>query len=586
MIDRSRQRDIDRALKLFNSGNFNEALELCKKILDSDGKSVVALNIMGVLADKKGQLEESVKFFKKAIEFEPQYVDSYSNAAHVLGKLGRFEEAIKICKKSLELNPNRPAAHNNLGVLYRAIGLSHESIGCYNKAIEQDPNYAEAFNNKANSLADLGKLDQAASSYQKALQLNRKSSASWSNFLYTINQISSIDWNEKLKEAKNFGEVFTAPHRLSAGPKIKNNQKLRIGLVSGDFREHPVGYFLESILTHLDKSKIELIAYPTNPTEDKLTRRIRPNFFEWKPLFQYSDEIAAEKIQHDRINILFDLSGHTQFNRLPIFAFRPAPIQVTWLGYFASTGMREVDYILGDHFLIPKQEEEHFVENVWRMPNSYLCFTPPSENVPVNELPAHTNGFVTFGCFNSMIKITPEVIAAWSKIMNSLPNSKLFLKTKVLVSQEVQRKIAKDFSQLGIKRSRLILEGWSPRGKLLESYQKVDIALDPFPYPGGTTSAESLWMGVPVLTMEGKNFLSRVGETIIRNAGYSNWVASSKDDYIKKAIKFSNDLVALSSLRLGMREAVLVSPLFNAKLFARNFEAAIETMWESLEKIN
>ena len=328
-------------------------------------------------------------------------------------------------------------------------------------------------------MADLGDLTQAALNYKKALSLNYQSSQSWSNYLYTINQIASIDWEEKLEEAKTFGMTFAGLSKFASSRVINSFKKLRVGLVSGDFREHPVGYFLEAVLSKLNKEKIELISYPTNPAEDDLTRRIRPQFSEWNPLFQYLDE-EAKKIYDDRIDILFDLSGHTQFNRLPVFSWKPARVQVTWLGYFASTGIQEIDYILADKYVAPVTEEKHFTEKVWRMPNSYLCFTPPLAKLEVDDIPATREGFVTFGCFNSMIKITTEVMLVWSKIMLALPDSKLFLKTKVLSSNKVKERVIENFSRLGVGRTRLILEGWSPRAELLKSYQRVDITLDPF----------------------------------------------------------------------------------------------------------
>ena len=262
-----------------------------------------------------------------------------------------------------------------------------------------------------------------------------------------------------------------------------------------------------------------------------------------------SDEEAALKIRDDEIHVLYDLSGHTEFNRLGVFSLRPAPVQVTWLGYFGTTGMREIDYIMGDPIVTPVSEEKQFVEKVIRLPETYLCFSPPDTKSATSELPAIKNGFVTFGCFNSLIKINDKVVRVWAKILHAVPKSKLFLKTKLLGFNPKSEELIRRFEELGIDRKKLILEGWSPRDKLLQTYNEIDIVLDPFPYPGGTTSAESLWMGVPVITLKGNNFLSHVGETVVKNTGLDEWIAEDEHDYIEKAFKFASDLRSLGILR-------------------------------------
>ena len=340
-----------------------------------------------------------------------------------------------------------------------------------------------------------------------------------------------------------------------------------------------MGYFLESFLSEIDRTKIEITAYSASRIEDELTQRIKKHFDAWKRIDGLNDIEAAKMIHDDGIGILFDLSGHTQFNRLPVFAWRPAPVQVTWLGYFATTGIKQIDYILGDPLVTPDGEENHFTEEPWRLPESYFCFSMPDIDIDIEGLPAADNKFITYGCFNSLIKMNDAVVSVWAEILNRSGNARLFLKTKLLGDKVQREKVRRRFLEAGITEDRLILEGGSPRLELLECYNRVDISLDPFPYPGGTTSVESLWMGVPVLTRKGNHFLSHVGETIVTNAGLSDWIAGDDIDYINRALSFGSDLESLSALRRGLRSRLDDSALYNGRLFARHFEDAIEGMW-------
>ena len=331
-------------------------------------------------------------------------------------------------------------------------------------------------------------------------------------------------------------------------------------------------------MIELKSSSIELFAYPTVNEMDAVTSRLKPLFDTWCPLVGINDMEAAKKIHGDGIHILIDLSGHTAKNRLPVFAWKPAPIQVTWLGYFASTGLPEMDYILGDPYVTPHTEAEHFIETIWQLPESYLCFTPPSEDAKIAPLPASINGFITFGCFNRLARMTDEVVAVRAAILHAVPDSKLFLKDKQLDHEAGRNRVLSRFAALDIGADRLILEGRSPRTEYLACYNRVDIALSPFPYGGGATSVEGLWMGVPVITKKGNHFLSHLGESIAHNSGLSDWIAMDEGDYISKAAGFASDLESLSALRRGMREQILNMPLFDAARFAGRFEEALKAI--------
>ena len=350
-------------------------------------------------------------------------------------------------------------------------------------------------------------------------------------------------------------------------------------MVSGDLRRHPVGYVLDNVLSTLDRELLAIFLYATSMKKDDLSTRLKSNVAQWRNVASVGDDQLYETIIADEIDIMVDLAGHTTHNRLPVFSRKPAPVQVTWYGYFATTGVEAIDYILCDRWVLPPEDEGYFVETPWRLPDSYFCFTPPDFEIDVDVLPAQRDGCVTFGSFNNLTKVNGAVIACWAKLLRAVPGSLLFLKTKQLADAAMLKDVESRFAGHGVDPERLMLEGPSPRSELLASYNRVDIGLDPFPYPGGMTSVEALWMGVPVLTLRGDRFVSHFGESILHNIGLSDWIAVSHEDYVEKVAKFASDLPALSAVRKGLRERLLRSPIGDAPRFARNLEDCFRGMW-------
>ena len=452
---------------------------------------------------------------------------------------------------------------------------------CYRRALELDPAFPEAHNNLGSLLKDLGRLDEAACHYDRAVDLRPDYFAAYSNRLFTRNYIVQQSPDTLCGLARQYGDLVTRhAGRVPVVPRASPPAgRLRIGLVSGDLRNHPVAYFLEAQLRAADTTRLEFVAFPTQPVEDEVTTRIKDCCADWEPIYALDDKAAAELIRASGVQVLLDLSGHTAHNRLPVFAHRPAPVQASWLGYFATTGVAEMDYVIGDPHVAPPGEAHHFTETVWCLPEIYYCFTPPATNVEVSAPPALSTGRLTFGCFNNLSKINDAVVALWACVLDAVPDSRLLLKAPQLHDETVRRRTDARFAVHGINGNRLLLEPSSPRDAYLRAYHGIDIALDPFPFPGGTTSCEALWMGVPVLTRRGDRFLSHAGETILHNAGLSDWVAQDDDDYLAKAMQFGSDLVALGSLRGRLRQQVLASPLFDAPRFAQHFEKAMWGMW-------
>ena len=361
------------------------------------------------------------------------------------------------------------------------------------------------------------------------------------------------------------------------------NRKLNIAYVSADFRNHPVGYFIERVLSSHDKDRVEINCYTNSVMTDDTTRRLIESVTYWRNIYGLSDDDAAKLIRNDGIDILIDLSGHTANNRLTLFAKRPAPVQISWLGYFGTTGLNTMDYILADRFVVPDQEEQFYTEEVRRLPDSYLCFEPPDYSLDVNETPVRETGVITFGCFNNRCKLNTEVIELWANIMNTVPGSRLLLKHRQYDDANVQQLqfMHNSFASHNIDQSRIIMECGSARDELLASYHRVDIALDPFPCGGGTTTAECLWMGVPVITMKGDRWVGRVSQSILNTVGLPEFVADDVDAYQSLAIDLSNNIASLEKLRSTLRNKMESSPLCNGKRFANNLEDEYRHMWQA-----
>jgi predicted O-linked N-acetylglucosamine transferase (SPINDLY family) len=355
---------------------------------------------------------------------------------------------------------------------------------------------------------------------------------------------------------------------------------LRIGFVSGDLRNHPVGAFLENVLARIDPTRLNLVAYSTSFTEDELSARVKPWFAEWSVVASLTDEVLASKIHSDQIDILVDLAGHTERNRLSVFAWRPAPLQVAWLGYWASTGVSEIDYILADQISVPKSSQQYFCEKTWYLPDTRFCFTPPviDRVIEVQGLAAQRKGHITFGSFQALNKMSDGSLSAWSRILAVIPSARLRLQNWQLSYPDAKEDMRKRLAAASIDLDRTDLHGGAPRDEYLAAYSEVDIILDTFPFPGGTTTAEALWIGVPTITLTGETLLARQGESMLRCVGLGDWVATTEQEYFDLALVHASDLTRLSELRTGLRSHVLGTPLFDADRFSRHLVEAFAGM--------
>ncbi len=560
---------IDTAIK-----NYKKALSLKKDFAE-------ALNNLGNAYIDFDKPKDSLQYFNKALEFNPSYAEAYNGMGAANEKLGNKNDALKDYQKATEIRPDYAEAYNSLGTLYNNLSKFDKSLSNYKKAIRLKTNYEKAYNNLGNLLSNLGKFDEATNAYKQAIKIKPDYPKAYSNLLFNLIYKNDFDLNYYLSEAKKFRLNCKTIKKLKFTYKYETNpKKLRVGFVSADFGNHPGGYFTLGLLRELRKKNFELVAYPTIERKDELSHHFKPLFSKWSLIKKKDDENVVKQIINDGIHILIDLQGHSAKNRLPIFIYKPAPVQVTWLGQ-GSTGISEIDYFIGSNHITPKDEEKHYVEKVLRLPEISQCFTPPDFDLKIENLPAIKNNFITFGCVNKLAKVNDDVIALWSKILLSVPNSKLLLKNKLLNSKEIIDTTIQRFKKQNVKKEQLILEGESKtRKELLNIYNKIDIVLDPFPFQGNTTSIEAVWMGVPIITLKGNRYISHFGESINSNLNMSNWIAENCEDYILKAKKFSSDINELSKIRTSLRQSCLQSPVFDSKRFSQHFDQMLWKIWK------
>lgn len=556
-------------------GHFDKAISLKPNHANAHYNKANSLSM-------SGQLEAALASFDRAIFYQPDFANAYYNRAKTLHRLARYEQAASDFESTFKLRPDDWASHYGLGNAFFEMGALKRAISHFNTALQSRPDNASIHLLLGDCWRQLSQEDTAKQKYRDAMSAQFRHLNHLGSLLFSLHYLSDTNFYKSVDKAKLVAGIKSSNPAVSLSSCLHNRgpKTLRIGFVSADLNNHPVGYFLEQLISCLDKKHFEWVAFSVRQKPDSLTARLKPHFNEWFAIDDYDDEAAARFIHDQEIDILIDLSGHTAYNRLDIFGWRPAPVQASWLGYFATTGIRQMDYIIGDPYVTPVDEQSDFTETIIQMPDSFLCFSAPEPDCPVNELPAKDNGYVTFGCFNHSYKLNSQVISVWARILKQIPASRLFLKSKKYDFPEIRSTMIAGFAALDINPSRLIIEGASHRHILLASYHQIDIALDPFPFPGVTTSVESLWMGVPVLTRTGNHFLSHIGEMLASNMGLTEWIATDNDDYVTKAVALANDLDGLSDIRSTLRGTMQKSALYDGPRFARNFEQLMNDIWQ------
>lgn len=574
------------ARALFERKELEAAQGYCEQALNLNPGLSAAHTNLGNILKARGQIEAAIEAYRQALTLSPQQAEIHNNLGCALKDAGEVAAAVASYRAAIALKPDYAVAHNNLGSALKELGQFDSAIEALEYAIGLLPDLAEAYSNLGSTYKDIGRFDLAMACFQKATALDEQFLDAQSNLLFSLNLTQKVSADEKLKQAVRYGEMAAQRRKSRYEHWLgvpDSSRMIRVGFVSGDFRNHAVGYFLEGVMHALRQhhhAAFHWIAYSNNPREDEVTARLKTSFDAFHAVVGLSDEKLARKIHDDEIDILIDLAGHTAFNRLPVFSYKPAPVQLSWLGYFATTGVAEMDYLLADPWSLPTEAEAEFSEQIVRLPETRLCFTAPEMDIPVSTLPALRKGFVTFGCFNNLAKVNDDVVALWARILREVPDAQLFLKAKQLRDPAVLGTTLKRFAAHGVGAERLLLQGPEGRDTYLRAYNEVDICLDPFPYPGGTTTVEALWMGVPVLTLAGTNLLSRQGVGLLSNIELFDWVASNPDDYVRLAVQMASDWTALGECRQTLRERLMASPLCDTERFAQQFTATLRALWE------
>ncbi len=541
---------------------------------------------LGTALQTSGDAESAIDAYRRTIKFKPSFAEAHYRLGVLLHTSGKMDEAMAAYGRTVEADPGHAAANNNLAAGQIARSNYEEAIACCRQALATDPDNAKTLSLLGVAQDNLGLLDEALASYRKAIALDPEFATAHSNLLFCMCHHPGATATEIFDESRRWNEVHAAPFATHARPHANSRdpeRRLRIGYVSPDFRRHAVSFFLEPLIAAHDRGEIEVFCYAQVTRPDEITARFRDIADHWCSTMDMDDVALARRIRADEIDILVDLAGHTANNRLPAFAARPAPVQATWLGYPGTTGMDAIDYRLTDAIADPEGEADAVhSETLVRLPETFLCYTPPPEAPNVTPLPASANGHVTFGSFNSLSKVTPEAIETWARILHGVLGSRLLLKAKQLRPGEIGRRFLELFAAHGIDPSRIELAGdVTSTAEHLETLARADIALDSFPYNGTTTTCEALWMGVPVVTLSGERHAGRVTTSLLTTVGLPELSAATREEYIETAVRLAGDPDRLATLRGGLRGRMSAAPLCDAAGFAHNIEAAYRDMWRA-----
>ena len=557
-----------------------KALESYDRALAVKPDYAEAHNNRGVALHGLSRFAEGVASFDRAIEARTNYAEAFNNRGSALLALGDAGCALESFDHALALSPTYAEPSFNRGNALIELKRYEAAIASYDRALAVRPDYAKALNNRGNALKDQGRLEEAVTSYQRALAVKPDYADAHSNLIFAQHYMDRISNAELLAEARRYGEAFTGKEIPKAFLNDrKSARRLRIGYVSGDFHSHPVGFFSARVVEAHTRVAVEVFCYSNDTKIDHMTERFRAATDHWRTIAALSDDDALALIVGDRIDILVDLSGHTGRNRLPLFALRAAPVQVSWLGYPGTTGLRAIDYLIMDQYAVLPDEESYYTEAIVRLPHGRFCYSPPDYAPALVDPPLIRRNAVTFGSFNNITKIGPKVIELWAAILRATPASRLLFKWRSLDDAATRGRLSDAFAAAGISPHQLEFQQSSHHADLMAQYGEVDVALDSFPFSGGLTTCEAFWMGVPVVTVPGDRAASRHVLGAFYDLGLSDCVARSASDYLERAKALARDPTRLISLRKSLRPRMAASPLCDGKRFAAALEWSFDRMW-------
>jgi predicted O-linked N-acetylglucosamine transferase (SPINDLY family) len=607
---------LDAAWQSYNQGDLQRAETIYRQVLSAEPNRLDALHFMGLITSQTGRPSESIEYWNAVLRLVPGLAAGHHNLGNVLADLQRFPEAVHCYQQALQLDPTLPGTYNSLGNALAALGQLADAENVLRQALRLRPQYAEGFANLAlvlwkqgrldeavalsqeslrlkpdyinayvllgNYRKDQGRLDEAIAAYRAALAIAPDAAYIHSNLIVTLHYHPDFDVQAISSECKRWNQQhaeqytrYIQPHTNDVNP----DRRLRVGYVSPHFGNHIDSLFTVPLLSNHDHEAVEVFCYADIVGNDPLTHRLRECSDVWRTTIGLSDQQLADLIRADQIDVLVDLESHMGSNRLLMFARKPSPVQVSWLGSIGTTGLSTMDYRLTDPYLDPPGLFEQFYsEKSIRLPETFWCYCPMEDALPVSPLPASHNGFITFGCLNNFCKINIGCLKLWSEIMRQAPQSRLILLAPQGTTRE---RVVVEFETTGVARSRLEFLDWLPRPEYLQQYNRIDICLDPLPCNGHTTSLDSLWMGVPLVTLVGTQTpFGRAGWSQLCNLCAGDLAADSPAQYVLRATELADDLSRLTELRRTLRPRMEQSPLMNSKRFAANMEHVFRQMWQ------
>jgi len=576
---------LDSALAQRRAGKLQEAESLLRQALTLQPQDAQALYLLAGLLHATGRSADAVAAYRQALKIQPDFPEASMELADALTALGQGDEAAAALHRAAQQHPDNPQILNRLGTALLLVQDLEKAAAVLrtSASLQADP---RTWNCLGDALRRMGQHADSMACYDRALAMQPDFAAAFSSRLYALHFAPHYDLEAMFQEHRKWNERYAKPLAGQIRPHTNDatpDRRLRVGYVSPDLRAHSVTLFLENLLSGHDPARVETFCYADVLQPDGITARLQQSAGHWRSLLGQSDADAAQLIRQDQIDILVDLAGHTPNNRLLVFARKPAPVQVSYLGYPDTTGLDAMDYRLTDALADPPdQTDAFFSERLVRLPQTFLCFRPAGPAPAVGPLPARAAGRVTFGSFNHAAKISDPRVELWSQVLLAVPGSRLLLKSAGLGDAVPRRQLHDRFAGHGVGPDRLDMHARIPSlTKHLQLYHQVDIALDTFPYHGTTTTCEALWMGVPVVSLAGKHHASRVGVSLLSNVGLPELIAEDPQGYVRIAVGLAQDLPRLTALRRELRDRMAQSPLLDAGRFARNVEAAYRQMWRT-----
>ncbi len=567
---------------LANGGAHAEAIPHYQKSVAIKPDLALAHNHLAFSLSVCGRHDEAMRHYGEAIALDPNDYVSRNDYGLLLQKFARYEAAAEQLKKAIELNPEFAGGHLNLGNVNRDLGRFADARRCYQKAMELEPENADAHNNLGTVLKDQGRVAESTEHVRRAIELRPGFAEAHSNLLMNLQYMDDVGIDALYQAHQEWvsSQIQTdirplSDHRNAPDPE----RPLRIGYISPDFCTHPVGLFLQPVLECHDESKFFVICYDDLYRGDAVTERLKPLADEWRSVAGRDDQQVGEMIRSDAIDILVDLTGHTANNRMRLFARRPAPVQASWIGYLHSTGLPQMDYLIADAVAVPEDTRQQFSETVVRLPHCFLCYGQPEGRPDASPPPSAECGFVTFGSYNNLAKLSDTTLRRWKRILDETADSRLLLKNSAFNDAETREEYLQKLGALEFDPGRVTLEGSSAHGEYFSSYSRIDIALDPHPFSGGTISVDALWMGVPVVTLAGDRMASRTSASVLSCLGLDALVTDDDDAYVGAAVSLAADAGSLAGLRRDLRARFRQTALGEAKMFTANLEKAYRDMW-------